>query len=298
MTAQIHSMTGYAGLSGQAEGVSWDWDVRSVNSRGLDVRMRLADGFEALEPKLRAALAGAITRGSVSVALKLGQRSYALDVSLNVAGLAAAIKMLDEAHKSAKAKGVKLRKTSAAELLQMRGVVEQGAGLAISETVLAAAEAQIALLVDALTAMRRAEGAALNKVLLGQVETIADLTAKARISAEARAANAGDLLAARVSALLDSGSAEPDRLAQELALLAVKTDITEEIDRLNAHVAAARDLIAAGGPVGRKLDFLMQEFNREANTLCSKAQSTALTSIGLEMKLVIDQMREQVQNLE
>jgi len=298
MTAQIHSMTGYAGLSGQAEGVSWDWDVRSVNSRGLDVRMRLADGFEALEPKLRAALAGAITRGSVSVALKLGQRSYALDVSLNVAGLAAAIKMLDEAHKSAKAKGVKLRKTSAAELLQMRGVVEQGAGLAISETVLAAAEAQIALLVDALTAMRRAEGAALNKVLLGQVETIADLTAKARISAEARAANAGDLLAARVSALLATGAAEPDRLAQELALLAVKTDITEEIDRLNAHVAAARDLIAAGGPVGRKLDFLMQEFNREANTLCSKAQSTALTSIGLEMKLVIDQMREQVQNLE
>lgn len=298
MTAQIHSMTGYAALSGQAEGVSWDWDIRSVNSRGLDIRMRLADGFEALEPKLRVALAGVMTRGSVSVALKLGQRSYSQDVLLNAAGMAAAIKMLNEAHAAAKAQSLKLRKTSAAELLQMRGVVELGASSAIPETVLSTAEGQIAVLVDALTAMRSAEGAALKKVLLGQVDAIADLTAKARISTEARAASAGELLAARVSVLLNSGAAEPDRLAQELALLAVKTDITEEIDRLNAHIAAARDLITAGGSVGRKLDFLMQEFNREANTLCSKAQSTALTSIGLEMKLVIDQMREQVQNLE
>jgi uncharacterized protein (TIGR00255 family) len=133
----------------------------------------------------------------------------------------------------------------------------------------------------------------------GQVDRVADLAVRARATAEARAARAGELLRSRVAALLAAGApTDETRLAQELAMLAVKSDLTEELDRLEGHVGAARQLLAETGPVGRKFDFLTQEFNREANTLCAKAQASDLTAIGLEMKVVIDQMREQVQNVE
>jgi uncharacterized protein (TIGR00255 family) len=150
-----------------------------------------------------------------------------------------------------------------------------------------------------LRAARAAEGAALQAALEGQVDRVAELAVRARATAEARAARAGDLLRARVAALLAAGApADEARLAQELALIAVKSDLTEELDRLEGHVGAARQLLAETGPVGRKFDFLTQEFNREANTLCAKAQAGDLTALGLEMKVVIDQMREQVQNVE
>lgn len=299
MTALIHSMTGYAALSGQTEGIAWDWDIRSVNARGLDIRMRLADGFEGLEPLLRTALAAALARGSVSITLKLGQRAYSQDISLNEPALARAIELLGMAAQAASAANLQISAVNPADLLQIRGVIEQGSGAVVSPKVLDAAEVQITPLVDALVAMRTNEGTALKRVLSGQIKAIAQLTTKARAAAESRAAVTGALLKSKLAALLAAGApVEPDRLAQELALLAVKADITEELDRLTTHIDAATALLDAGGPVGRRLDFLMQEFNREANTLCSKSQSTELTAIGLDIKLVIDQMREQVQNLE
>jgi len=168
-----------------------------------------------------------------------------------------------------------------------------------SATIPDACGAQIGDLVAALVKMRAVEGAALGAILSEQLNRVELNLVQAAKTAEARLAKQGDLLQEKLAALLDaSAPIEPDRLAQELAILSVKADVTEEIDRLYAHVAAARDLIARGGPMGRKLDFLMQEFNREANTLCSKSGSTELTTIGMELKVIIEQMREQVQNLE
>ena len=158
----------------------------------------------------------------------------------------------------------------------------------------------IEALFAALATARAAEGQALTAILAAQIDRVEALTGAARATADARAGRTGALLRSRVDAVMSAASLPVDeaRLAQELALIAVRADVTEELDRLQAHVAAARTLIAGDGPVGRKLDFLMQEFNREANTLCSKAQASELTAIGLELKVVVDQMREQVQNVE
>jgi uncharacterized protein (TIGR00255 family) len=183
----------------------------------------------------------------------------------------------------------------------VRGVLEaEAAGQGPGAELIEALGADIEPLVAALAAGRAAEGAGIAGVLSGQVDRIEALVAAARETAEARGARSGALLKSRVEALMSASGAVVDaaRLAQELALIAVKVDLTEELDRLTGHVAAARELIAAEGPVGRRLDFLTQEFNREANTLCSKAQSSDLTAIGLELKVVIDQLREQVQNVE
>ncbi|HDR29098.1 endoribonuclease YicC domain-containing protein, partial [Rhodovulum sp.] len=163
----------------------------------------------------------------------------------------------------------------------------------------AALLADLDRLIDDFTAMRAAEGAALEALLRDQLAQIADLVKDAARAAEARREHMAESLRANLARVLDnSEGADPDRVAQELAMIAVKSDVREELDRLSAHVEAARALLDADGPIGRKLDFLMQEFNREANTLCSKSQSTPLTRIGLDLKHVIDQMREQVQNVE
>ncbi len=219
---------------------------------------------------------------------------------LNDAALAAAVEAALAAAEAASRAGLDLAPMTAADLLAVRGVVETDAALpADSPEALAALAADAEALLARLADARRAEGAALAAVIAAQVERIAALAAAARETAEARAARNGTLLRARIEAIL-AGTAAIDeaRLAQELALAAVRADVTEELDRLGAHVAAARALLAAEGPVGRRLDFLMQEFNREANTLCSKSGSAELTAIGLELKVVIDQMREQVQNVE
>jgi uncharacterized protein (TIGR00255 family) len=189
---------------------------------------------------------------------------------------------------------------TAADLLAVRGVLEADAALPLeNEGVLAALTAEIAGLVVALRKAREAEGKTLARLLGAQVDRIAELVADARMTAEARSARNGTLLRERLEAVLGATAAVDEaRLAQELAVIAVKADVTEELDRLEAHVASARGLLAGSGPAGRKLDFLTQEFNREANTLCSKAGASDLTAIGLEMKVVIDQMREQVQNVE
>lgn len=296
----LMSMTGFADRAGEAEGTSWVWEARSVNGRGLDLRIRLPEGFEALEAPLRAAFGKAVARGSVSVGLRVARTAGAAAQRLNPAALEAAVEAALAAGEAASAAGLDLAPMTAGDLLGLRGVLEtepgNGEGNAAAVEAVAA---DIAPLVAGLVRARADEGAALARLLSAQIDRIADLTVRARDSAEARAARAGELLRTRIEAVLAATTVVDEaRLAQELAMLAVKVDLTEELDRLDGHVGAARALLEEAGPVGRKFDFLTQEFNREANTLCAKAQAGDLTAIGLEMKVAIDQMREQVQNVE
>lgn len=297
----LRSMTGFASVQG-AHGVwSWTLDIRSVNGRGLDLRLRMPDWIEGLEPEVRKLLQARLARGNVTLSLKLQRDEEAASASVNDAGLKAALAAVARIEAVASVEGMALAPMRATDIAAMRGVID------FSETV---AEEDIAalrsaVLADVKTCLddfdtdRAREGAALEQVLTGQLETMEQLTAAAAQAAGDRedAARAG---IERGLARLLKATEVPDeaRLLQELALIAVKNDITEEIDRLHAHVAAARDLLGADAAIGRKFDFLMQEFNREANTLCSKSQATELTAIGLDLKALIDQMREQVQNVE
>jgi uncharacterized protein (TIGR00255 family) len=295
------SMTGFAARRGAGAGQAWTWDLRSVNGKGFDLRLRLPDGIEGLEAAVRAELQKAVTRGTVSLTLKLTAESgvEATAFRLHRSQLAAALAALAEVEAAAAQAGVTLRPPSAAEVLTLRGVLDQGAPDQDMGSLRAAILADLAPLLADFAAMRAGEGAALQAVLAAQLDRIEALTAEARREVAARAEAQAQGLRDAVARILSATDAvDGTRLAQELALLAVKTDVTEELDRLTAHVAAARAHLADPQPTGRKLDFLMQEFMREANTLCSKAQSLALTKLGLEAKTVIDQMREQVQNVE
>jgi uncharacterized protein (TIGR00255 family) len=295
------SMTGFAARRGAALGYAWAWDLRSVNGKGLDLRLRLPDWVEGLETAVRAELQKALTRGNVSLTLKLAQDggAEAAAFRLNPQQLAAALAALARVEAAAVAAGVALRQPSTAEVLTLRGVLDQTQTDQDSAPLRDALLADLPALIAEYAAMRAGEGAALARVLTGQLDRIAALTAEAQQDLATRAATQAEALRDALTRVMAATDAVDEaRLAQELALLAVKTDVTEELDRLTAHVAAARALVADPAPVGRKLDFLMQEFMREANTLCSKAQSLGLTRIGLDLKTVIDQMREQVQNVE
>ncbi len=295
----LQSMTGFASVSGRDEGVEWAWEVRSVNARGLEVRMRLPEGMEALEAKVRSSAAAALKRGSVNVALKLQWPEANGAAQLNADALSGMISAVKAACDAAEAAGLDLASVTAGELLGLRGVLDQGRRAETSAALVASVGDGLGPLFEGLREARAKEGAALAAVLKGQVTRIAELVAAARDSDTARMVKLGETLKARVAALLEETQiVDEARLAQELALLAVKADITEEMDRLEAHITSAHALLGAAGAVGRKLDFLMQEFNREANTLCSKSGDAALTAVGLELKVVIDQMREQVQNVE
>jgi len=295
------SMTGFAARRGSGVGASWTWDLRSVNGKGLDLRLRVPDWIDGLELALRADLQKAITRGNVNLTLKVTQDEGRDDSAfrLNDRMLGAALEALARVEMAAMSAGLTLRQPTAADVLTLRGVIDANAQDTDTAPLRLALMADLPALVADFTAMRATEGAALAGVLTAQLDRIAALTAEAATEVAARATTQADTLrdtVARVLAATDT--VDPSRLAQELALLAVKTDVTEELDRLAAHVAAARGHLRDDGSVGRKLDFLMQEFMREANTLCSKAQSLTLTRIGLDLKTVIDQMREQVQNVE
>lgn len=296
----INSMTGFAAAKGEIPGWSWAWDIRSVNARGLDIRMRVPDWIAGLEQALRPVIQKSAARGNINLTLKV-QRDGSVDaVQIDGGVLDNVLAMLKRVEIDAAGNhNLKLAPASAAEILAMRGVTEITQGDQDTAPVLAALITDFPDLLAAFNTMRAGEGANLHKVLCNQFDLIEVLTQNAQIAAQERkAANADNLHRNLAQILNNTEGADPDRVAQELALLAVKADVTEEIDRLHAHVAAARDLLASNEPVGRKLDFLSQEFNREANTLCSKAQSPALTRIGLDLKAVIDQMREQVQNVE
>ncbi|QCO54834.1 YicC family protein [Pseudorhodobacter turbinis] len=294
------SMTGYATRRGQFAAYSWQLDVRSVNAKGLDLRLRVPEWVNGLEGEMRAILSKNLTRGSISVTLKVAREAAGESaLRLNTPALRSALSMLSEVEAAAMASGMTLAQASQADVLLMRGVMEQNQTEEDTTPLAAAILQDFQAAVEDLKFMRAQEGAALHIIIQNQLAQIEAHTTTAEAEAENRSQTAAETLRDNVQKLLQAtDSIDQVRLAQELALLAVKTDIREELDRLHAHTDAAHALIAADVSVGRKLDFLMQEFMREANTLCSKAQSLALTRVGLDLKTVIDQMREQVQNVE
>mgnify|MGYP001073672475 CR=1 FL=1 len=295
----IRSMTGFASAKGEHAPWRWGWELRGVNGKGLDMRLRVPDWLEGLEAALRAELAKSVSRGNITLSLRLTRGDEAGELALNPATMSVVLDALEAIESEAMARGMTLAPSKASDLLPLRGMLEAGMVEDDTAPLLAAIRAEFAPLVAAFVQMRADEGVALAQVLDEQLQRVEALTTQAAGLADARKDTVAATLKVNLARVLDNAdAADPDRIAQELAMIAVKADVTEEIDRLGAHVGAARDLLAKGGTVGRKLDFLMQEFNREANTLCSKAQSSDLTAVGLELKAVIDQMREQVQNVE
>ncbi|MCP4821476.1 MAG: YicC family protein [Shimia sp.] len=295
----LHSMTGFAALKGEADGYTWAWDLRSVNAKGLDIRLRLPDWIEGFEPAVRGALSKALGRGSVNLNLRVNKGEEQAALTINTVQLQAAIDALQTIETTAMEQGIALQPSRAVDLMGVRGVLETSVGDSDTKALSAALIAQLPELISSFVDMRKSEGQALFDVLLDQLSQIETLTKSAAEAAEKRREATAQALRDNLGRVLEnSDGADEGRVAQELAMIAVKSDVMEELDRLHAHVDAARDLLKVEGPVGRKLDFLMQEFNREANTLCSKAQSVELTRIGLDLKAVIDQMREQVQNVE
>lgn len=298
-----HSMTGYASHRGETDGWRWVWDVRSVNGRGLDIRLRVPDWIEGLEPMLRETLRGAISRGSVTLSLRL-QRDTEADqrIEIDAEALTSVLSTIHRIEAEAKeAFSMSLQPVQATDILPLvrKTVAVDDGNEEKSRFLVATLKQDVVHLLEAFTQSRKDEGLRLAAILNDQVTRVADLTADAEAEAQARADTVSKNLRANLARVLENADgADENRVAQELALIAVKADITEEIDRLKSHVVSARDLLRQSGPVGRKLDFLTQEFNREANTLCSKSQSKDLTRIGLDLKAVIDQMREQVQNVE
>jgi uncharacterized protein (TIGR00255 family) len=296
------SMTGFAARKGQGAGYTWAWDIRSVNGKGLDLRLRLPDWIDGLELGLRAELSRALQRGNVSLSLKVTRDAGAdgtESLRLNPGTLSAVLSALGQIEDAAMAAGVTLGQPTSADVLAARGVIDANSSESDPTAIRIAILADLPGLLSAFQAMRAAEGAALNSVIAAQLDKITDQTKAADTEATARRdAAPATLRDALTKVLANAEGVDETRLAQELALIAVKNDVTEELDRLRAHIDAARALLAEPGQVGRKFDFLMQEFMREANTLCSKSQSLGLTRIGLDLKTVIDQMREQVQNVE
>jgi len=295
----LMSMTGFATSAGESDGWSWAWDLRSVNGKGLDLRLRVPEGLERVEADARTLLQSALARGSVSLTLRLQRRTTASKLRLDPLALGSALEALQAVEAEAQARGVTLSVSSAADVLTVRGVMDTDEAEGVGEAAVSALTAALPDLIADLKVMRAAEGARLAGIIDAQISRIAELTVAAGQAADARRDDVARVLRENLAKVMQNAEgADEARVAQELALLAVKSDVTEELDRLRAHVTAAQDLLASGAPVGRKLDFLMQEFLREANTLCSKSQSAALTRVGLDLKVVIDQMREQVQNVE
>ena len=294
----LQSMTGFARASADHDGAAIAWEVKSVNGKGVEVRPRLPPGFERLEPALRQALQRRFARGSFQAALTVARGSSAqVQPVINeaflkdVAGLA---QRLQQQFGTAP--------PTADGLLALRGVLELPDAVETDEARAAldgAIEAALEQALRGLENARRTEGEALGALLAGHLDAIEALTLRAEADPSREPAAIRARIAEQVRLLMDaSANLDEARLHQEAAFLATKADIREEIDRLKTHVASGRVLLAAGGAVGRKLDFLAQEFNRESNTLCSKSNAATVTAIGLELKAVVDQFREQVQNLE
>ena len=293
----IVSMTGFAEARGSLDGAHWRWEVKSVNGRGLDLRLRTPQGFDGLEPAARMLAGERFKRGSLQAALTFEVSDAARGLKVDPAALAAAIRIAKEI-----AAETGMAPARIDGLLALKGVIVQEDALPMAERERAARDAAIletlATALDALARARGNEGHKLAAVLTAQMDDIERLTKEASALAAAQPQALRDKLAAQVKDMLAGGALAEDRLAQEVALLAVKADVREELDRLRAHVSEARTLLASGEAVGRKLDFLSQEFNREANTLCSKSSDIALTRLGLALNATIDQFREQAQNVE
>lgn len=293
----LQSMTGFSRREGTVGRYRWVWELRSVNGKGLDLRLRLPTGSDDLETPARALAAEKLTRGNIQAALTVTAGENRLEAVLNRDALAALLALRSELKDIVDPAPLTLD-----QLFAVRGLIEFREAEDDDEARQARDEAIFGGFRDALdglVAMREAEGQALRAVLAGHVDQIEALGRIVEQDPQRRPEEIARKLAGQVAALLDaSTSLDRDRLYLEAALLATRADTREEIDRLMAHVTAARDLLEKGGPVGRKLDFMAQEFNRESNTICSKSNSAAVTAAGIELKVVIDQFREQVQNLE
>lgn len=300
ISPSIASMTGFARTDGTEGAAAWAWELRSVNGRGLELRFRLPGGLDALEPKLREAAGARLKRGNVTANLSV-RREDAQRLSVDAIALEQALSLALAL--AARIPGSPAPRAEA--LLALPGVLraqapadgeEQQRQLAsLSEAV----STGFTQALDLLALARLGEGARLAAILSGQIDEIAALCTKARQEAEGQPEAQRARMMETVSALLAENAALPaERIAQEVALLAARSDVREELDRLTAHLDAARALLAEGVNIGRRFDFLVQEFNREANTLCSKSASVALTATGLRLKATIEQLREQVQNIE
>jgi uncharacterized protein (TIGR00255 family) len=291
----ISSMTGFARTEGEAAGVSWVWELKSVNGKSLDLRLRLPPGYDALEVSLRAALTGRLRRGNISANLTVN-RTAPPAIRINREMLARVVALLGELAGEVEAAPPRLD-----GLIGLRGVietVEDDPDDVIDARRAAIAAGWIAAL-DRLAVSRNEEGARLGGILSSQLAELAELVAAASASAATQPEALRARLQQSLAALTDlAPTMPPERVAQEMALLVSRGDVREELDRLRAHLAQAGDLLAKGDGVGRQLDFLCQELNREANTLCSKSADIELTRIGLALKLAVEQFREQVQNLE
>ncbi len=297
----IASMTGYARAQGADDRRRWVWEARSVNGRNLEIRCRVPQGFERLENPARTAVGGRLKRGNVSLILTLTSERQSSPLRINRALLAELATLVEEVRKSTGAAA-----PSADGLLRVRGVIEEEEEDGQTEEQLAVLDNALTATLDevlkALVAARAAEGKALAKVIDGHVGEIESLCKRAT---ERALAQIGTVRARFESQLAELMGRVPqlseERFAQEVALLVGKADVREELDRLAAHIAQARTLLAEArvdNPVGRKFDFLCQEFNREANTLCSKSADIELTRIGIDLKGAVERMREQVQNVE
>jgi uncharacterized protein (TIGR00255 family) len=290
-------MTGFARSGGQMDDVTWQWEVKSVNARGLDIRIRLAPGLEALEVPVRATVGERFSRGSFNINLTVTRQAAITRFTLNHDLLDQLLAVVRDVEGQVKGASVQVD-----GLLRVRGILEAVEEVESDEHKAKREAAMTTSFTEALNAVaaaRRDEGERLTAVLQGHVAQIAALAKQASSVAASQPGAIRDRLKAQMADLLaGAANLSEERLAQEAAILAGKADVREEIDRLNAHVAQARDLIGDGRAVGRRLDFLSQEFNREANTLCSKAADIELTRVGLDLKAVIEQFREQVQNVE
>ncbi len=293
----IKSMTGFSRAEGTAGNVSWHWELRGVNGRGLDLRLRLPAGSESLEPQIREAAARHLTRGSVTISLSAENRAGAQEIRLNELALRQVVKATERIRELTEAAPPR-----ADGLIAIKGVLEVVENLESPEEAAARAGAMLESLEQGLRALvqaRAGEGGRLKAVLVANLDEVARLVATVEGSPARTPAAIEARLKEQLSRLLDAGSGlDAARLHQEAVLMATRADVEEELKRLKAHIAAARELLEEPGAVGRKLDFLAQEFNREANTLCSKANDVDITRAGLALKTVIDQMREQVQNIE
>jgi len=293
----LSSMTGFARADGVAAAYAWSWELKSVNAKGIDLRLRLPLGWDAIEPTVRARATDALVRGTVYATLSVERRGVEPVVRVNESVLAAVLATLKKLAGQVEAEPARLD-----GILAIKGVIEvvdaeeREDDRKVAE---AAAVAGFERALAELLQMRRHEGDALARVLSARLTEIASLAGQAETAPGRRPDAIKRRVAEQVALLLDNANRfDPDRLHQEAILIAAKADIREELDRLQAHVAQARKLMETGGAVGRRLDFLAQELNRESNTLCAKSNDVELTNIGLELKTVVEQFREQVQNLE
>ena len=293
----IESMTGFARTEADIGAGRYVWEIRSVNGKGLDLRLRLPQGFEHLEQQVRKAAGEVLQRGNIQVTLSTSESGQGIEAVVNEAALEAVIQLVDRLSSR-----IDAAKPSLDGILNIRGILEFREP-SLDDGEKAARDAKVlAMFAEALRdlkAMREREGAELTRVLLSQVDRIGELAR----AVETNPARSPEAIRARLAeqVALILGASPPldrDRLHMEAALIATKADLREEIDRLKAHVEATRELLSGAGPVGRRLDFLAQEFNRETNTICSKSNAAEVTAIGLDLKVLIDQFREQVQNLE